>query len=48
MLVFLDDILIYSKNEEEYENKVHYLGHIISKEGIYVDPENIKAHSKEW
>ena len=68
-LVFLDEILIYSKNEEEheehlsltlkllrehrlyaklrncdfYKDRIHYLGHLISDEGIYVDPENIEA-----
>ena len=68
-LVFLDGILIYSKNEEEHEEhlrmvlkllrehklyamlsksyfykvKIHYLGHIISKKGISVDPEKIEA-----
>ena len=67
VLVLLDGILIYSKNEEEheehlimalklvrnhklyeklrkcdfYKDKIHYLGHIISNEGIYVDLENI-------
>jgi hypothetical protein len=67
--VFLDDILIYSKSEEEheqhlkmvlqvlrehrlyskltkcsfYQNQIKYLGHIISEEGIVVDPEKIKA-----
>ena len=30
-----------------YQNIIHYLGHIISKEGIAVDPENIEA-IKAW
>jgi hypothetical protein len=73
VIVFLDDILIYSKLEEENENhlrmvlqvlrehplyaklrkcsfyqkQIHYLGHIISKYGIAVDPENIEA-IREW
>jgi hypothetical protein len=68
-IVFLDDILIYSKSEEEhehhlrlvlqvlrehqlyaklskcsfYQEKIHYLGHIISEEGIAVDPTKIEA-----
>lgn len=73
VLVFLDDILIYSKNEEEhlqylrfvlqklrehklyrklskcsfFQRKVQYLGHIISYDGIAVDPTKIKA-VLEW
>ena len=69
VLVFLDDILIYSQNEEDHEEQlrltlqflrenklygklskcdfykymIHYLGHIISDEGISVDPEKIEA-----
>jgi serine/threonine protein kinase len=30
-----------------YEEQIHYLGHIISKEGIVVDPEKIEA-IREW
>jgi hypothetical protein len=73
VIVFLDNILIYSKSEEEherhlrmvlqvlrehqwyaklskwsfYQRQIHYLGHIISKEGIVVDRENIKS-IEEW
>jgi hypothetical protein len=73
VIVFLDDILVYSKSEEEhehhlrmvlqvlkehelyaklskcsfYQNKIHYLGHIIFEEGIAMDPENIEV-IKGW
>jgi hypothetical protein len=73
VIIFLDDILIYSKLEEEhkhhlsmllqvlrehplyaklskcsfYQNKIHYLGHVISKDVIAVDLENIEA-IREW
>jgi len=65
--VFIDDILVYSKSNEEYEEhlrtvfrtlanhklyaklkkcdvwmeKVHFLGHMIFKEGISVDPTKV-------
>ncbi|KAL2937256.1 Transposon Ty3-I Gag-Pol polyprotein, partial [Bienertia sinuspersici] len=68
VVVFIDDILVYSKNESEHEEhlrivlqvlrenklyakfskcefwleKVDFLGHIISKEGVAVDPAKSK------
>ena len=73
VIVFIDDILVYSKNEEEhakhleevlqllrehqlydklikcsfFQTQVHYLGLVVSKEDIAVDPENIRA-IMEW
>jgi hypothetical protein len=73
VIVFLDEILVYYKSEEEheqhlrmvlqvlrehqlyaklrkcsfYQEQIHYLGHIILKDGIVVDPENIEA-IREW
>ena len=69
MVVFIDDILVYSKSEEEHvehlrlvlqvlrESKLYanpskcdfwleevkFLGHVISREGIAVDPAKIDA-----
>ena len=73
VIVFIDDILVYFKNEEEhakhlevalrllrehqlyaklnkcsfFQIEVHYLGHVVSKEGIVVYPEKIRA-IMEW
>ena len=69
VIVFLDDILVYCKSEEEhkyhlrmvlqvlrekklyaklskcifYQKRIHYLGHIISADGITMVPEKIEA-----
>ncbi|GJT30931.1 reverse transcriptase [Tanacetum coccineum] len=42
VLVFFDDILIYSGKQ-----RVEYLGHIISKEGMLTDPTKIQA-MEQW
>ena len=67
VVVFIDDILVYSRSREEYEfhfnivlqtlkdkqlyaklnkcefclNKVSFLGHVMSKDRIYVDPGKV-------
>ena len=68
-MVFIDDILIYSKSREEYELhlivmleilrekrlyaklskcefwllEVKFLGHVVSQEGVSVDPSKVEA-----
>nr|GEW19300.1 hypothetical protein [Tanacetum cinerariifolium] len=40
VIVFIDDILLYSKSQEE---EVQFLGHVINGNGIHVDPSKIEA-----
>ncbi|GKV01835.1 hypothetical protein SLEP1_g14353 [Rubroshorea leprosula] len=73
VVVFIDDILVYSRNKVEHEehlrlvlqilrekklyakfkkcefwlNSVAFLGHVVSKDGVSVDPDKVKA-VVEW
>src|SRR5262249_23952054 len=73
VIVFIDDILVYSKSQEEHEehlrivlqtlrehqlyakfskcefwlDSVCFLGHVVNKEGIQVDPRKIETVS-DW
>ncbi|GJR18144.1 putative reverse transcriptase domain-containing protein, partial [Tanacetum coccineum] len=44
VIVFIDDILIYSKGNKEHEE---HLDHMIDSEGIHVDPAKIES-IKDW
>ncbi|KAG8496920.1 hypothetical protein CXB51_008147 [Gossypium anomalum] len=46
ILVFIVDILVYTKSEDEHEEHlrvVNFLGHVVSTEGIRVDPRKIEV-----
>ena len=73
MIVFIDDILVYSKSKKEHEehyrivlemlrekklyaifskcefwlDSVSFLGHVVSKDGVMVDPSKIET-VKNW
>ncbi|XP_019107150.1 uncharacterized mitochondrial protein AtMg00860-like [Beta vulgaris subsp. vulgaris] len=51
LVVFIDDILVYSKDEKDHEKhlrlEVAFMGHVINKEGVKVDPPKIKV-VVEW
>ncbi|KAJ9544324.1 hypothetical protein OSB04_024031 [Centaurea solstitialis] len=73
VIVFIDDILIYSQSKKDHEHhlrlilellkaeklyakfskcefwirEVHFLGHVVNKEGIHVDPTKIET-IKKW
>ncbi|KAJ9553505.1 hypothetical protein OSB04_017550 [Centaurea solstitialis] len=47
VIVFIDDILINSKSKEDHvEHLLEFLGHLVNREGIKVDPAKVEAVMK--
>ncbi|GJX54731.1 putative reverse transcriptase domain-containing protein [Tanacetum coccineum] len=48
IIVFIDDIFIYSMSKEDHElQEVNFLRHVVNNKGIHVDPNKIEA-VKNW
>ncbi|GKA30092.1 putative reverse transcriptase domain-containing protein [Tanacetum coccineum] len=47
VIVFIDNIVIYSKTQEEHIREVRFLGHVTNGNRIHVDPSKIEA-VKNW
>ena len=47
VIAYLDDILIYSKNEEEHKEHVHKVLTLLQRHALAVDPDKCKWHQEE-
>ncbi|GJY20443.1 putative reverse transcriptase domain-containing protein, partial [Tanacetum coccineum] len=47
VIVFIDDILVYSKDEEEHDKHLKIILELLKKDGVHVDPAKIEA-IKSW